>query len=101
MEQLFRLPAYIGSINGKQEVMVGCSDSTKDAGRLAASWAQYETQVQLAAAARKFSVDQVYFHGKGGTVGRGANPNTFNGTVSHAPGTINGKYGTASRSRGK
>jgi phosphoenolpyruvate carboxylase len=92
MEQLFRLPAYIGSINGKQEVMVGYSDSAKDAGRLAASWAQYETQVQLAAVARKYNVDQVYFHGKGGTVGRGANPNTFNGIVSHAPGTINGKY---------
>ena len=92
MEQLFKLPAYIGSINGKQEVMVGYSDSAKDAGRLAASWAQYETQVQLAAVAKKYNVDQVYFHGKGGTVGRGANPNTFNGIVSHAPGTINGKY---------
>lgn len=92
MEQLFKIPAYIGSINGKQEVMVGYSDSAKDAGRLAASWAQYETQVQLAAVAKKYNIDQVYFHGKGGTVGRGANPNTFNGIVSHAPGTINGKY---------
>jgi phosphoenolpyruvate carboxylase len=92
MEQLFKLPVYIGSINGKQEVMVGYSDSAKDAGRLAASWAQYETQVQLAAVAKKYNIDQVYFHGKGGTVGRGANPNTFNGIVSHAPGTINGKY---------
>ncbi|KAL3783913.1 hypothetical protein ACHAW5_011036 [Stephanodiscus triporus] len=54
MEQLFRLPAYIGSINGKQEVMVGYSDSAKDAGRLAASWSQCETQVQLAAVARKY-----------------------------------------------
>lgn len=47
METLFSLPAYKGSIDRKQEVMVGYSDSAKDAGRLAASWAQYETQEQL------------------------------------------------------
>ena len=47
MDTLFSLPAYKGSINGKQEVMIGYSDSAKDAGRLAASWAQYETQEQL------------------------------------------------------
>ena len=47
METLFSLPAYKGSIDGKQEVMVGYSDSAKDAGRLSASWAQYETQEQL------------------------------------------------------
>ena len=47
MNTLFSLPAYKGVINGKQEVMIGYSDSAKDAGRLAASWAQYETQEQL------------------------------------------------------
>lgn len=47
MSTLFSLPAYKGVINGKQEVMIGYSDSAKDAGRLAASWAQYETQEQL------------------------------------------------------
>lgn len=40
MDTLFSLPAYKGSIGGKQEVMIGYSDSAKDAGRLAASWAQ-------------------------------------------------------------
>jgi len=44
MKTLFSLPGYMGEINGKQEVMIGYSDSAKDAGRLAASWAQYETQ---------------------------------------------------------
>ena len=34
----------------------------------------------------------VYFHGKGGTVGRGGNPNTFKAILSHAPGTINGQF---------
>ncbi|KAL9179944.1 hypothetical protein ACHAXT_007914 [Thalassiosira profunda] len=93
MDQLFSIPAYVGSLEGrKQEVMVGYSDSAKDAGRLAASWAQYETQVELSKVAAKHSVDLVYFHGKGGTVGRGGNPNTFEGIVSHAPGTINGQF---------
>ena len=72
--------------------IVGYSDSAKDAGRLAASWAQYETQVQLSEVAKKYSIDLVYFHGKGGTVGRGGNPNTFNAIVSHAPNTINGQF---------
>eukprot|EP00584_Thalassiosira_punctigera_P002280 CAMPEP_0172536244 /NCGR_PEP_ID=MMETSP1067-20121228/8028_1 /TAXON_ID=265564 ORGANISM="Thalassiosira punctigera, Strain Tpunct2005C2" /NCGR_SAMPLE_ID=MMETSP1067 /ASSEMBLY_ACC=CAM_ASM_000444 /LENGTH=1035 /DNA_ID=CAMNT_0013321279 /DNA_START=115 /DNA_END=3222 /DNA_ORIENTATION=+ len=93
MEQLFSIPAYVGSLEGrKQEVMIGYSDSAKDAGRLAASWAQYETQVRLSEVAKKHSVDLVYFHGKGGTVGRGGNPNTFDAIVSHAPGTINGQF---------
>ncbi|KAL7541326.1 hypothetical protein ACHAXR_010813 [Thalassiosira sp. AJA248-18] len=93
MEQLFSIPSYIGSLEGrKQEVMIGYSDSAKDAGRLAASWAQYETQVELSEVAKKHSVDMTYFHGKGGTVGRGGNPNTFDAIVSHAPGTINGQF---------
>ena len=47
MKTLFSLPGYMGEINGKHEVMIGYSDSAKDAGRLAASWAQYETQEAL------------------------------------------------------
>lgn len=67
MEQLFSIPSYVGFLEGrKQEVMIGYSDSAKDAGRLAASWAQYETQVALAEVAKKFSVEITYFHGKGG-----------------------------------
>lgn len=93
MDQLLSIPSYIGSLEGrKQEVMIGYSDSAKDAGRLAASWAQFETQVELSEVAKKHSVDFVYFHGKGGTVGRGGNPNTFDAIVSHAPGTINGQF---------
>jgi phosphoenolpyruvate carboxylase len=51
MKSLFSLPAYMGTISGKQEVMIGYSDSAKDAGRLAASWAQYETQEKLVSTA--------------------------------------------------
>jgi phosphoenolpyruvate carboxylase len=71
MDTLFSLPAYKGVINGKQEVMIGYSDSAKDAGRLAASWAQYETQEELVGVAKKHDIALTFFHGKGGTVGRG------------------------------
>jgi len=92
MENLFSIPEYVSSVGGKQEVMIGYSDSAKDAGRLAASWAQFETQEQLAQVATKHSIDMTFFHGKGGTVGRGGNPATFNAILAHAPHTINGKF---------
>lgn len=92
MESLFSLPVYMGSIRGKQEVMIGYSDSAKDAGRLAASWAQHETQEKLAQVAAKHGVEQTFFHGKGGTVGRGGNPATFKAILAHAPETINGRF---------
>lgn len=92
MRKLFSLPVYNGIIQGKQEVMIGYSDSAKDAGRLAASWAQYETQEELAGIAREFNVDMTFFHGKGGTVGRGGNPQTFKAILAHAPNTINGYF---------
>ncbi|KAK1740553.1 phosphoenolpyruvate carboxylase [Skeletonema marinoi] len=92
MDQLFSIPAYIGSLEGrKQEVMIGYSDSAKDAGRLAATWAQYEKQLELVEVAKKHSVDMTFFMERG-TVGRGGNPNTFNGIVEHAPGTVNGQF---------
>lgn len=93
METLYTTPAYVGSLRDrKQEIMIGYSDSAKDAGRLAASWAQYESQEELAALAKKYHIDLTFFHGKGGTVGRGGNPSTFNAILSHAPDTINGRF---------
>jgi len=92
VKTLFSLPVYMGSIDGKQEIMIGYSDSAKDAGRLAASWAQFETQEKLAEIARDAGVEMTFFHGKGGTVGRGGNPATFNAIMAHAPHTINGHF---------
>lgn len=46
MQNLWQMPWYKGDINSKQEVMLGYSDSAKDAGRLAAAWSQYQTQVR-------------------------------------------------------
>ena len=42
--------------------------------------------------AKKHNIDLTFFHGKGGTVGRGGNPATFKAILSHAPDTINGKF---------
>lgn len=93
METLYTTPAYVGSLRDrKQEIMIGYSDSAKDAGRLAASWAQYESQEELAALAKQYHIDLTFFHGKGGTVGRGGNPSTFDAILSHAPETINGRF---------
>lgn len=92
LNTLFAIPSYAGAIKGKQEVMVGYSDSAKDAGRLAASWALYNNQEEMAEVARKHNVELTFFHGKGGTVGRGGNPALYRGILSHPPNTINGRF---------
>jgi len=92
LETLFRTTSYVGSINGKQEVMVGYSDSAKDAGRLAACWAQYTAQEAMTKVAKKYGVELTFFHGKGGTVGRGGNPALYRAILSHPPNTINGRF---------
>jgi phosphoenolpyruvate carboxylase len=71
---------------------VGYSDSAKDAGRLAASWAQYNAQVAMTEKAEKYNVEVTFFHGKGGTVGRGGNPAVFEAILAHPPGTVHGRF---------
>jgi phosphoenolpyruvate carboxylase len=92
LETLFKSTTYMGSIQGKQEVMVGYSDSAKDAGRLAACWAQYTAQEAMAKVADKYGVELTFFHGKGGTVGRGGNPALYRAIQAHPPNTINGRF---------
>lgn len=92
LSTLFSVTSYIGAIKGKQEVMVGYSDSAKDAGRLAACWAQYTAQEAMAKIADKYGIEVTFFHGKGGTVGRGGNPALYRAILSHPPNTINGRF---------
>lgn len=89
---LFSVPSYVGAVKGKQEVMVGYSDSAKDAGRLAACWAQYNSQERMVQVADKFGIELTFFHGKGGTVGRGGNPALYRAIMSHPPNTIHGRF---------
>ena len=92
VDALFSIEAYTSRIHGKQEIMVGYSDSAKDAGRLAASWAQYNAQEAMAACAMKHNIEVTFFHGKGGTVGRGGNPAVYDAILAHPPHTINGRF---------
>ncbi len=69
MDRLFSLPWYrdrIRKSGGRQEVMVGYSDSAKDIGRLAAAWELYKGQEAIVAAARAHGVAITLFHGRGG-----------------------------------
>ena len=92
VDALFSIPSYRGRIGGKQEIMVGYSDSAKDAGRIAASWAQYNAQEAIVQVAEKHHVNVTFFHGKGGTVGRGGNPEVFSAILAHPPKTIKGRF---------
>ena len=74
MTDLFNIGWYRGVINNKQMVMIGYSDSAKDAGMLAASWAQYRAQEALVNLCDKYNIELTLFHGRGGTIGRGGAP---------------------------
>ena len=74
MTALFNIGWYRGVINNKQMVMIGYSDSAKDAGMLSASWAQYRAQEALVNLCEKYNIELTLFHGRGGTIGRGGAP---------------------------
>ncbi|MCQ9122880.1 phosphoenolpyruvate carboxylase [Rodentibacter caecimuris] len=74
MSQLFDIGWYRGVINNRQMVMIGYSDSAKDAGMMAASWAQYRAQEALVNLTEKLGIELTLFHGRGGTIGRGGAP---------------------------
>ncbi len=57
-----------------QEVMIGYSDSNKDGGIIASAWYLYYTQLKLTEVGKKHGVNIRFFHGKGGTISRGAGP---------------------------
>lgn len=58
----------------KQEIMLGYSDSNKDGGYISSSWYLYKAQKDLINLAKKYDINLVFFHGRGGTVGRGGGP---------------------------
>ncbi|CAL5406647.1 unnamed protein product [Camellia sinensis] len=89
MARLFSIDWYRNRIDGKQEVMIGYSDSGKDAGRLSAAWQMYKAQEELIKVAKEYGVKLTMFHGRGGTVGRGGGPSHL-AILSQPPDTIHG-----------
>ncbi len=74
LDQLLSNTVYrriLRSRGDSQEVMLGYSDSVKDGGYLAANWALFRAQQRLWAVAENHGVRLGFFHGKGGTIGRG------------------------------
>jgi len=91
MAALYNVDWYRDYCEGRQEVMIGYSDSSKDAGQMMAAWAQYQAQEQLTQVASDHGVHLTLFHGRGGTVGRGGGP-ANRAILSQPPGSVNGSF---------
>ena len=79
---------WIASKNNYQEIMLGYSDSNKDGGYLSSCWTLFKAQQQLTAIGDEFGVKITFFHGRGGTVGRGGGP-TYEAITSQPLKSIN------------
>jgi phosphoenolpyruvate carboxylase len=89
LDRLLGIEGYRRRIHGRLEVMVGYSDSAKDAGRLTAAWELYRAQEAIVATCRRHGVAVTLFHGRGGTVGRGGGP-TYVAIRSQPSGSVDG-----------
>lgn len=87
ISDLFEMTWYRGYIKGKQTVMIGYSDSAKDAGVLSAGWAQYRAQEDLLKVCNSSDIALTLFHGRGGTIGRGGAP-AHAALLSQPPGSL-------------
>lgn len=77
MERVFSNPVYMRHLQqrgGKQQIMIGYSDSNKDGGYLRASWMLFLAQRNLATTCAEHGVQLTLFHGRGGSIGRGGGP---------------------------
>ncbi|WP_270204493.1 phosphoenolpyruvate carboxylase [Streptococcus anginosus] len=91
MKKYLSLPIaqkWIASNNNYQEIMLGYSDSNKDGGYLSSCWTLYKAQQQLTVIGDEFGVKITFFHGRGGTVGRGGGP-TYEAITSQPLRSIN------------
>ena len=90
MSALLAVPFYRQRVAGGQEVMIGYSDSAKDAGFLGAAWAQYRSQEKLTALFAEHQIPLTLFHGRGGSISRGGSP-TRMALLSQPPGSVAGR----------
>ena len=90
IESLFSQNWYRKLIKNNQEVMIGYSDSSKDAGKICANWNQYKAQEEIVKLGKKYNIKVTFFHGRGGSAGRGGGP--IQATLrSQPPQSVNGK----------
>ncbi|SEM49307.1 Phosphoenolpyruvate carboxylase, type 1 [Paenibacillus sp. cl141a] len=77
MRKLFSLPIYreaVSAMNELQEIMLGYSDSNKDGGAITANWELQVALKEITAVANDYGIKVKYFHGRGGSLGRGGMP---------------------------
>ena len=70
-----------------QEIMLGYSDSNKDGGYLSSGWSLYKAQQELSSLGEKHNIKVTFFHGRGGTVGRGGGP-SYDAIISQPLGSV-------------
>lgn len=74
MRALFETEVYkkqIQARNRNQEIMLGYSDGSKDGGTLSANWKLFKAQLEIHNTAREYDIRLKFFHGRGGSLGRG------------------------------
>jgi len=94
LSQLFAMEIYrahLKNFGDEQMVMIGYSDSNKDGGYLAANWALYQAQENIASICAEHGIQLTLFHGRGGTTARGGGP-AHRAIRAQPPGTINGRF---------
>ncbi|PYZ92719.1 phosphoenolpyruvate carboxylase [Salipaludibacillus keqinensis] len=77
MKTLFDMDIYRHHIRERgnhQEIMLGYSDGSKDGGTLTANWKLFKAQQEIHDMAREFDIGLKFFHGRGGSLGRGGGP---------------------------
>ena len=92
MAALYADPAYRDHLRrhgDRQEIMLGYSDSAKDAGFLTSQWAIYRAQELLVAQGPEYGVEVTFFHGRGGSPSRGGAP-AHQAILAQPPGTLEG-----------
>ena len=90
MTALLDIEWYRQRVADGQEVMIGYSDSAKDAGFLGAAWAQYQAQEALTSLFASYQIPLTLFHGRGGSISRGGSP-TRMALLSQPPGSVAGR----------
>ncbi|WP_413301736.1 phosphoenolpyruvate carboxylase [Bacillus sp. 1P10SD] len=77
MQTLFEMPVYrnhLQILGDQQEIMLGYSDGSKDGGTLTANWKLYRAQIEIHKMAKNYEIGLKFFHGRGGSLGRGGGP---------------------------